>query len=164
VTKAERLDLIGKFESAYSVVEGMVKGLSGSDLRFIPPVDEAWSINDFLVHFLDADNSLAFRIRIAVAEPGFAIPAWDEEAWRERLRYGEEDGPSCLGEAIALRRRLAAFLRRIADEDWGGFYVEHPKRGRIELSALLELYRDHVAFHVPLIKRNLEALKADGRG
>jgi hypothetical protein len=162
VTKTEKLDLIGKFESAYSFVDVLVKGLSDRDLRFIPPVEGAWSINDFLVHFLDADVSLAFRVRMAVAQPGFAIPVWDEEAWQERLRYGEEDGPACLREAAALRRRLAAFLRRFADEEWSGYYVEHPKRGRMGLSALLEVYRDHIAFHVPLIKRNLDALKAGG--
>lgn len=162
MTKTEKLVLIEKFETAYSLVDAQIRGLSAADLRFVPPLPEAWSINDFLVHFLDADMSMAFRVRAAVAEPGFAVPLWNEELWQARLRYGEEDGPACLKEAKALRARLAAFLRRYADEDWDGYFVVHPKRGRIDLAAILDMYRDHVAFHAPLIKRNLEALKAAG--
>lgn len=160
MTKAEKLELISKFERAYSPIEAQIAGLSKADLQFVPPVKDAWSINDTLVHLLDADMALWFRIRIAVAQPGFAIPAWDQEAWQARLHYGEDDGPAFLEEAKALRRRLAAFLRRIADEDWAGYYVNHPERGKLDLAALVAMYRDHIAFHVPLIKRNLDALKA----
>lgn len=160
MTKTEKLALIEKFETAYSIVETQIKGLSAADLRFVPPLPEAWSINDNLVHLLDADVSMAFRLRAAVAEPGFAIPVWNEEAWQARLRYGDEDGPARLKEAIALRARLSAFLRGIVGEDWDGYFVMHPKRGRLDLAGILDMYRDHVAFHAPLIKRNLEALKA----
>jgi catechol 2,3-dioxygenase-like lactoylglutathione lyase family enzyme len=163
MTKAEKLDLIERFETGYTLVETQIKGLSAAELRFVPRIADAWSINDFLVHFLDADLSMAFRVRAALAQPGFAVPVWDEEAWQARLRYDDEDGPSCLKEAEALRSRLAATLRRFADEDWSAYYVEHPSRGRLDLKALLGVYRDHIAFHVPLIRRNLDALRAPGR-
>jgi hypothetical protein len=38
--------------------------------------------------------------------------------------------------------------------------VRHPTRGILSLEAILEMYRDHVAFHLRLIKRNLDAWKA----
>jgi len=158
VTKTEKLALIEKFETAYSIVETQIEGLSAAELRFAPALPEAWSINDFLVHFLDADISMAFRLRAAVAEPGFAVPVWNEEAWQERLHYDEEDGPACLKEAIALRARLSAFLRGIVGEDWDPYFVMHPSRGRLDLAGILDMYRDHIAFHAPLIKRNIDAL------
>jgi hypothetical protein len=162
MTKSEKLDLIGKFEAAYSIIDAQIAGLSKTDLRFIPPVKDAWSINSTLVHLLDADMSLWFRIRVSVAQPGFSIPAWDQEAWQAKLHYDAEDGPAYLAEAKALRLRVGAFLRRIADEDWDAFYVLHPERGNLKLADLLAIYRDHIAFHVPLIKRDLDALKAAG--
>jgi hypothetical protein len=162
MTKTEKLALIGKFESAYSIVETQIKGLSAAELRFVPALPDAWSINDFLVHFLDADMSMAFRLRAAVAEPGFAVPVWNEEAWQARLHYDEEDGRARLKEAEALRARLAAFVRRIVDKDWDELYVMHPSRGRVDLAALLDMYRDHIAFHAPLIRRNLDAQRAAG--
>jgi len=159
MTKAEKLELIEKFEGAYALVEAQIKGLSRAELRSVPAIEAAWSINDFLVHFLDADVAGFFRIRMAVAQPGFAIPLWDEEACQARLHYDEEDGPECLREAEALRRRLASLLRRIVDEDWSALFVMHPVRGRMDIAALLAQYREHIAFHVPLIKRNLDTMK-----
>jgi len=162
MTREEKLALVVKFERAYEVVDGLVNGLSGEKLRFVPPIADAWSINDFLVHLLDADVAAAFRIRAAVAQPGFAVPVWDEEVWQARLGYDGEDGLACLKEAKVLRARLAGFLLRLVDEDWSAFYVQHPSRGKLDLAALVSTYRDHVAFHVPLIKRDLDALKAAG--
>jgi len=63
MTKGEKLELIAAFETGYSRVEELIVGAGSEELRFVPPVRDAWSINDFLVHFLDADISLAFRAR-----------------------------------------------------------------------------------------------------
>lgn len=157
---AEKLDLIARFEYAYGAIEALIRGLSALDRRYVPPVEAAWSIDETLVHFLDADSSLVFRLRMCVAQPGFTVPVWDQEAWKSRLRYAEEDGPASLREAEAIRRRMAAFLRRFVEEDWAGYYIVHPERGRLALADVLAMYCDHVAFHVPLIQRNLNALKA----
>jgi hypothetical protein len=32
--------------------------------------------------------------------------------------------------------------------------IEHPVRGRMGLDAIIEMYDQHVVFHLPLIKRN----------
>jgi len=160
MTREEKLALIGDFESAYGLVEKMLTGLPGEALRFVPPIEGAWSVNDFLVHLLDADANLVFRVRGAVAEPGVVAPVWDEEAWHAKLRYGAEDGLSCIALASGLRSFIATGLRALVDEDWSGFWISHPARGRMELAGLLEMYRGHVAFHAPLIKRNIDAWKA----
>jgi len=160
MTREEKLDLIKKFESAYSAVDDMISKLPDEALRFVPPIEDAWSINDFLVHFLDADANLSFRIRGAVAEPGVAAPAWEEEAWHASLRYGETDGKRCLELAKGLRAFFGQTLRALVDEDWSKFFILHSTRGRMELADILATYRDHVAFHATLIKRNREAWAA----
>jgi len=160
MNREEKLDLIAKFESAYGVVEETIKDLPNEALLFVPPIEDAWSINDFLVHFLDADANLNLRLRGAIAEPGIATPAWDEEAWHARLHYEAQDGKRCLELAKGIRSFLGRALRSVVDEDWGAFYFTHPVKGKTELSALLASYRDHVAFHVALIRRNREAWQA----
>jgi hypothetical protein len=157
MTREEKLDLIGKFESAYSVVDGLISNLSDEALHFVPDIKDAWSINDFLVHFLDADANLNFRLRGAVAEPGIAAPVWDEEAWHATLHYDDQNGRRCLELAEGMRAFFAQTLRSLVDEDWTKFYFAHPTRGKMDLTALIGTYRDHVAFHVALIKRNIEA-------
>jgi hypothetical protein len=157
MTRTERLELVSKFESAYERVEKLIAGLPEDELRFIPPLADAWSIHDFLVHFLDADASLSFRLRGSVAEPGIKAPVWEEELWQKRLHYEAEDGRACLRLAEGLRSFLAVGLRAIADEDWSKYYFLHSVRGRLELPALLDMYTEHVAFHIALIERNITA-------
>jgi len=158
MTKAEKLELIEAFEKAYGTVDSMIAGLSRQDLAFVPPVKDAWSVNETLVHYLDADMSLWFRVRMSIAQPGFTVPVWDQEAWCAKLGYEGEDGLDFLAQTKVVRHKVGATLRRMADADWDGFWVRHPERGEVKLAKLLEIYRDHVAFHVPLIQRNLDAL------
>jgi hypothetical protein len=162
MTKAEKLDLIAAYETGFSQVEELVAGMGREELRFVPPLREAWSTNDFLLHFLDAEISVAFRIRSAIAEPGKAVPAWEEEAWHDSLHYEDEDGLACLALARGIRGYVATSLRSVVDADWSGFNIIHPVRGRLELDRLIELYVQHIAFHLPLIRRNMEAWRNRG--
>jgi uncharacterized damage-inducible protein DinB len=157
MTREERLSSIGKFQESFSLIEGLVSDLPDEALAFVPAVADAWSISDHLVHLLDAESAIYFRLRLAIAEPGSGIQPWDEEAWHASLAYDESDGRACLLAAKALRSSLSLTLRAIVDTDWSAFYLMHPERGRMELESLLALYRDHSAYHVPLIKRNRDA-------
>jgi len=154
-----RLERIVRFEGAYAPVEALVSGLGRDALTFVPPIEDAWSINDFLVHFLDADISMAFRARSALAEPGRGVPVWDEDAWREKLRYDDQDGLACLALAKGIRAFVSVGLRSFAEEDWSELTIVHPARGKLDLDELINLYDEHVVFHMPLIRRNIEAWK-----
>jgi hypothetical protein len=162
MTRDEKLDVIAALASGYGRVDELLEGIGPDELRFVPPPRDAWSINDFLVHFLDADLSLAFRVRASIAEPGKAIPAWEEDAWRDALHYGEEDGLACLGLAKSLRAFTCTCLRSAVDDDWSLYCIDHPARGRMGLVDLIEMYEQHIAFHLPLIKRNREAWRKRG--
>lgn len=155
----EKLKLIEVFASGYSRVDDVLVDISPEELRFVPPVQDAWSINDFLVHFLDADLSLAYRIRSSIAEPGKAVPVWEEQAWHDALKYDDEDGLACLSQAKAIRAFVARSMRSVVDSEWADFFIIHPARGRMDLPALIDMYDQHVIFHVPLIKRNRHAWK-----
>ncbi len=152
-------ELIDGFASGYSRVDELIEGIGSEELRFIPPIRDAWSINDFLVHFLDADLSLAFRLRASIAEPGKEVPVWEEGDWHDSLHYGEEDGLVCLKQAKGIRAFVTRTLRAVVDSDWSSFFIIHPVKGRMELNALVEMYQQHIIFHLPLIKRNRQAWK-----
>ena len=162
MAKEKKLKLIEVFQDGYSRVEGLVAGIGPEELRFVPPLLDAWSINDFLVHFLDADISLAFRVRTAMAEPGNSVPVWEEQAWRDALHYGDEDGLACLALAKGIRGYVSTGLRSAVDSDWSSYCILHPTKGRLELDAILEMYDHHIAFHLPLIRRNRLAWQKRG--
>jgi hypothetical protein len=123
MTQEEKLERITAFETGYSRVDEIVSGIGREEMLFAPSLRDAWAINDFLVHFLDADLSLAFRVRTAIAEPGKAVPAWEEEAWHDFLRYDDEDGLACLSLAKGIRSFLAINLRSVVDSDWSGYSI-----------------------------------------
>jgi hypothetical protein len=153
----DKLDLISAFRSGYARVDELIEGIEHDELHFFPPIRDAWSINDFLVHFLDADISLAFRLRTAIAEPGKTVPVWEEEAWHDILQYDDEDGLSCLALAKGIRSYLSICLRSVINADWHEMSIMHPLKGRLGLVELIEMYEQHIVFHLPLIRRNRRA-------
>ncbi len=157
MTEETKIELIEGFSSGYSRVEELVEGVGPEELKYVPPILDAWSVNDFLVHFLDADVSLAFRARAAIAEPGKEVPLWEEEDWHDALHYDDEDGLACLALAKGIRGYISRSLRSVVQADWSSFFIVHPSKGRLELGALIEIYEQHIAFHLPLIKRNRQA-------
>jgi hypothetical protein len=159
VTKEDKLALIDRFSSAYAPIESLVDGLPAEALSFVPPIADAWSTNDHLVHLLDSEAAVYFRIRNAIASPGSAVQPWDEDAWHAALSYNATDGRACLAAAKSLRAVETACLRSLVEADWSDFWLEHKEKGRLELERLVEMYRDHLAYHAPFIKRNRDAWK-----
>jgi hypothetical protein len=51
------------------------------------PARGEWSATEVLGHLLDAEVTLAFRIRKLAAEPGSLIVAWDQGRWTDGLRH-----------------------------------------------------------------------------
>jgi hypothetical protein len=153
---------IAKFEAAFSGVDGLLADLPAEALAFVPEVADAWSIQEHLVHLLDAETAVYFRLRKSIAEPGATVQFWEEESWHEKLAYRTADARRCLEAAKALRSVLSATLRAIVDEDWSAFWLDHPEKGRLELERLVEMYREHLAFHLPYIKRNRDAWRQRG--
>jgi hypothetical protein len=153
----DKMKLLSVLESGYVSVDELIEGISDEELLFVPSVRDAWSINDFLVHFLDADISLAFRARTAIAESGRAVPVWDENAWRDALHYGAEKGLACLTTAKRIRSYVAVGVEAVLDDDWASFRIEHSVKGILDLGDIISMYDQHVAFHLPLIKRNMKA-------
>jgi hypothetical protein len=160
MTFAEKMSLVDAFENAYSRIEALVAGMSAAELAFVPPVEGAWSINDHLVHLLDADANLVYRVRGAVAESGITVPVWDQEAWQVKLKYSLSDGKKCLQTAKGLRAFIAESLRNLSDAEWEASGIVHPMRGAMSLADVVELYRGHADFHEKYILRNGEAFRA----
>lgn len=155
--KREYNALVSAYEHAYDALAEKVASLSPAQLRYVPPMKDAWSITAHLVHLLDADCNAVLRIRGAVAEPGMKVPVWNQEAWETRNNYAQSDGLFCLDLAVSLRKFLADSLRGLPDEAREAARVEHPERGPLTLYDVLSIYTGHADFHLKYVERNLEA-------
>ncbi len=159
MNRVEKEGLIARYETTYKPVQELVNGLSKEERSFVPNLPDAWSIDEHLVHLLEADALCWFRARVSIAEPGAKGPSWNQESWRSRLRYWALDGLAWLEDAVRIRGFIAETCRAVLDDDWSVYWFEHPARGRMELRELLELYCGHADFHIPYMERNLKALR-----
>ncbi len=149
--------LVSAFEHAYEPLSAKAKGLSPAELAFVPPVADAWSITEHLVHLLDADCNLVMRLRGAVAEPGKKVPAWDPNVWEKKNNYAASDGLACLKLAASLRKFIADSLKTLDDQTREAAFIIHPERGNLSLTDVLSIYVGHADFHMKYLVRNLEA-------
>jgi uncharacterized damage-inducible protein DinB len=120
------------------------------------PARGEWSPTEVLGHLLDAEVTLAFRLRKLAAEPGGAIVAWDQEKWTAGLRHRRADPRGLLAAYVALRaenlaqwRRLAPAQRRAAGR--------HPEYGRLRVDQMLEHWAEHDLNHLAQIRAALRA-------
>ncbi|HEV8472933.1 MAG TPA: DinB family protein [Methylomirabilota bacterium] len=135
-----------------------VRGASRSRLRRRPAPGE-WSATEVLGHLLDAEVTIAFRMRKVAAEPGSAIAAWDQERWTETLQHRRGDARGMLAAFAALRaanveqaRRLSPAQRRQAGR--------HPEYGRMRISQMLEHWAEHDLNHIEQIRGALRPGRA----
>ncbi|MFA6007967.1 MAG: DinB family protein [Candidatus Shapirobacteria bacterium] len=155
--KREFNALVNAFEHAYDALSAKVREIGSAELSFVPPIADAWSINEHLVHLLDADCNLVLRVRGAVAEPGRAVPVWNQEAWRAKNNYSASDGLFSLDLAVSLRKFLAESLRTLDDATREAASIVHPEKGALTLAEVLTIYTGHADTHYKYLIRNLEA-------
>ncbi|MBN2201124.1 DinB family protein [bacterium] len=152
MTPDEKRNLIADFEKTAEAFED-VPGFSPEVLTF-RPFAEAWTIHEHVVHCLEVDAAFFHRYRRAVAQPGTAVPGFDQ-SWTAALDYHTHDLAATLQLIRALRRYMAAHLRTLVQRDWTKLAYVHSQSGRADLENGIAGVIDHVRFHRELIDRNL---------
>src|SRR4051812_36529212 len=81
----EPLTILRRTESG---MRAAIRGLS-KEQRARPEAPGKWSINHVLRHLADSDVVWGWRMRMALAHDRPAITGYDQDAWADRLKYGE---------------------------------------------------------------------------
>ena len=156
----EKRALIARYRDSFDDFESTLKGLDEAAIDFLPPIADPWSIRTHVAHFLDADVHAWTRLRRAVTEPESSVVLWDEDAWAAKAHYERTDYRRALDLTRGLRDSLADFLDGIVEEDWSGYAIVHPVNGRMDMVKIVTTYTDHAYFHIPYLKRNIEAYRS----
>jgi DinB superfamily len=118
------------------------------------PARREWSATEVLGHLLDAEVTLAFRIRKLAAEPGGVIVAWDQEKWTGGLRHQRADARTLLDAYAALRAANVEQVRRFAPGQRSAA-GRHPEYGRLRVNEMLEHWAEHDLNHLEQIRAAL---------
>jgi len=122
------------------------------------PAAREWSVTEVLAHLLDAEVALGFRVRKVAAEPGSALPAWDQEKWTEGLRHRRAVPAPTLAAFAALRAANVALARRLSPAQ-RRLRGRHPEYGPLRVDQMLEHFAEHDLNHLAQIRTALATLR-----
>ena len=111
------------------------RGLSKSQLARREAPDK-WSINHVLRHLADSEIVWGWRMRMALAHDRPPITGYDQDAWADKLGYGDADAEESVREFDVLRAGNLRLLRNATSDDMKRVGV-HAERGE-------EIGRAHV--------------------
>src|SRR5262245_36642817 len=126
-----------------------VRGLSPSQLRRRPTRGK-WSIEEILGHLLDTEVVYGYRMRMALAQSGEPIQAYDQGRWTE-VFHKRRVGVAKLLLRIRLLRGVNLELVIGVPRTWWSRYGMHSERGKETVRRTLELIAGHDDNHLDQI-------------
>ena len=155
-TSMNRKELLEKLQKSVNSLDRFATaGIPSELLNFRPSLEDAWTIQENLVHILDSEMSLYLRIRQAIADPGSeartGIPL---ESWQEQFDHSEQSVEDSIEAFKRIHSIAYKLLKGIADQDWSTFFVQRPTKERLTLDDILRIVAGHVYSHLELIERN----------
>lgn len=135
--------------AAPAKLERAVRGLTRAQLRKRPSRGK-WSIEEILGHLVDTEVVYGYRYRMALAQPGMPIQAYDQERWGEVFR-GRRAGVPRLLEQIRALRAVNLDLVSGVPRTWWARHGVHSERGRETVRRTLELIAGHDENHLDQI-------------
>jgi hypothetical protein len=136
-----------------------LEGLSDADLAARPRPGK-WSIQEIVCHVTDSETCAALRFRLAIAQPGGALPAYDQDRFSSGLDYASFDRDLFARTRELFRglREVSARLLRAARPPAWELSSRHHEFGEVTLRQLLELYADHGERHLEQVLDRRSAL------
>ena len=106
-------DPFAVYKRTPGALKRLVRGLSDRELRS-PVAKGKWSIAQIVSHLCDAELVTSFRYRMAIAQSGCSIQAYDQDRGAEHLKYNFADCRGKLDLFIRIREENIALLGSIS--------------------------------------------------
>ena len=158
----ERQQKLDRYKNAYNQLADALDRYPEVMWAF-KPGPARWSIREIVVHIVDSEANSYIRCRRAVAEPGAAVMAYDEDQWATGLDYQNQDPKAALELFKHLRGMSYSLIKKLPDSAWSST-IEHPENGTMSLDDWLAVYANHVAEHIYQIQATHDAWLAAKKG
>ena len=135
----------------------LLRGLSEKQLH-AHPMKGKWSIVQIVSHLYDAELVVGFRYRMALAEPGSPLPAFDQDKWEHHLQYESGNCTKKFGLFMLMREDHVSLLRSLPSAKWKRHGM-HAGRGKETVERMLQLIAGHDVNHVKQVRTIRELVK-----
>jgi hypothetical protein len=122
------------------------------DVLARPEAPGKWSMLHVLAHLADSDLVWGWRLRLILAQDRPPLTGYDQDAWANRLRYGDSDPRDSVAMFSILRKTNLSLITRASPEDMQRVGV-HVERGEESLAHHLKLYAGHDILHLNQLER-----------
>jgi len=158
----DRSTLIDHYAAGGEKLSLAIRGLSREDMLVKPPADapkEAgkWSIQQVVIHLMDADLIGADRMKRVIAEDNPQILGYDESKFVASLFYDDQSAEDAIRILDMNRRQFTTVLRKLPETAFARAGT-HNERGRVTLSQLLHGYVEHLDHHLKFIHAKRAAM------
>ena len=116
-----------------------------------------WSVLHVLQHLADSELVWGWRLRMVLAHDRPQITGYDQDAWADRLGYGEADVEDALDQFRVLRKANLKLIERAGPEGMKRAGV-HNERGEESVEHMMKLYSAHDLLHLAQIDRIAAAI------
>lgn len=142
------------------ILQKLTHGLSASQLRR-SAVKGKWSIAQIVSHLHDSELVMGFRYRMAIAQSGSRLQAFDEKKWADKLRYRSADCRKKLKLFVGMRRDHIDLLRDLTSKEWKRFGM-HEERGKETVERMVQMLAGHDINHLRQIENIRKVLRSRG--
>jgi uncharacterized damage-inducible protein DinB len=105
-----------------------------------------WTGRQLLTHLAQAEIVFGNRLRFGLAEDGYVIQPFDQDAW---MRVEPKvDGHSALAAYLGLRQMNLALCRSLTPEQRGRTFT-HPEHGAVTVDWVMTFFAGHERHHLP---------------
>jgi uncharacterized damage-inducible protein DinB len=138
--------IIDQYEAGAGSLKEVIASLSPAQLAS-HPVPGKWSIQQLVLHVMDADLVLTERMKRVIAEENPTLLAFSENNWMERLEYSRQPAEEAV-QLFELNRGLfSRVLRHLPLTAYQRAGV-HSERGNQTLADILRFSTTHLEHHL----------------
>jgi hypothetical protein len=145
---ADPLDVLRKTQSS---LQHLLDGLSDRQLGARERAGK-WSVRHVIQHLADSELVWGYRLRMVLAHDRPTLTGYDQDAWADRLGYGEADVRQALHEFGVLRAANLRLVQRATREDLKRAGL-HAERGEESVEHMIRLYAGHDLLHLRQVER-----------
>lgn len=147
---SEIKELLERFRRGPELVAVATTGVAGEQLDYVPAPGK-WSIRQIVWHLADAELVGAVRFRWVIAEDNPMLPAYDQDAWTDRLGYSKRRFAPALETFRRLRAENYELLKDLPEEAFSRT-GRHTESGPLTLLDLVRRTAEHAEHHARQIQ------------
>ena len=147
---SELADLLERLRRGPELLAVATTGAAGPELDFRS--QGKWSVRQIVCHLADAEAAAAMRMRQIIAEDHPTLPAWDQNAWAEKLDYEKRKISQSLELFRVLRNSNYEVLKDLPEPAFARSGT-HTTRGELSLLQMVRMFAEHVENHVKQIRQ-----------